>query len=289
MGKINDLKDQALATLKGKWGSFVGLTFIYLLIYSLCCFLSMFGTIFEGSSFTGLAAVFSTIGFILAVLLIPISYGYMVAYLNSSRQDLPAEVGDLFCGFRNFGHILGTYILLGLIVMVTMIPYFVLFVIATARGMMMEEHIGLFMFIGLLLLIPVYVVALAYALVPFLLHDDPELSARETLMKSRVMMQGHKGELFILTLSFIGWSVLAMFTFCIGYLWLAPYMCMTFTKYYEQLRAEYEGTTEEGTEQPVVEEPADVVEGPAPVAEEPTPVIEPAPETEEPAPAEDNE
>ena len=59
-----------------------------------------------------------------------------------------------------------------------------------------------------------------------------------------------------------------MFTFGIGYLWLAPYMCMTFTKYYEQLRAENEGTTEEGTEQPVVEEPA--------------PVVEPAPETEEP-------
>ena len=32
MGKINDLKDQALTTLRGKWGSFVGLTFIYLLI-----------------------------------------------------------------------------------------------------------------------------------------------------------------------------------------------------------------------------------------------------------------
>ena len=268
MGKINDLKDQALATLKGKWGSFVGLTFVYLLIYSLCCFLAMFGTIFEGSSFTGLASVFSFIGLVVSILLIPISYGYMVAYLNSSRQDLPAEVGDLFCGFRNFGHILGTYILLGLIVMVTMIPYFVLFVIATARGMMMEEHIGLFMFIGLLLLIPVYVVALAYALVPFLLHDDPELSARETLTKSRVMMQGHKGELFILMLSFIGWSVLAMFTFGIGYLWLAPYICMTFTKYYEQLRAEYEGVgNDEMPMQEDVEMPAEKMQEPEEITE----------------------
>lgn len=268
MGKINDLKDQALATLKGKWGSFVGLTFIYLLIYSLCCFLAMFGTIFEGSSFTGLAATFSFIGSILMVLLIPMGYGYVVAYLHSSRQDLPAEIGDLFFGFRKgqFARVLGTYILLGLILMVAMIPYFAFISIMAARGQMgNESKYGFFLFIMLLLMIPMYVVALAYALVPFLLRDEPELSAREILTKSRVMMKGHKGELFILMLSFIGWGVLALFTFGIGYMWLAPYMCMTFTKYYEQLRAEYEGVADGGTEQPVVEEPASVADAPASV------------------------
>jgi hypothetical protein len=66
-------------------------------------------------------------------------------------------------------------------------------------------------------------------------------------------------------LSFIGWGVLALFTFGIGYLWLAPYMCMTFTKYYEQLRTEYEGVADEGGEQPDVEEPASVADAPASV------------------------
>jgi uncharacterized membrane protein len=266
MGKINDLKDQALATLRGKWGSFVGLTFVYLLIYSLFAFLSMFGTIFEGSSFTGLAAVFSFIGLVVAVLLIPISYGYMVAYLHASRQDLPADIGDLFYGFRDgqFTHLLGTYLLLGLVVLAAAVPYIAF--ISIMNGLeMLEGRWGFTMFIALLLMIPVYVVALAYALVPFLLRDKPELSARETLTKSRMMMQGHKGELFILMLSFIGWSILCVFTFFIGYLWLAPYMCMTFTKYYEQLRAEYEGVADGGTEQPVVEEPASVADAPASV------------------------
>ena len=260
MGKINDLKDQALATLKGKWGSFVGLTFIYLLIYSLCCFLAMFGTIFEGSSFTGLAATFSFIGSILMVLLIPMGYGYMVAYLHSSRQDLPAEVGDLFFGFRKgqFARVLGTFILLWLILMVTMIPYIAFIGIMAVRGQM-EDHFGLTVFIAMLLMIPMYVVALAYALVPFLLRDEPELSAREILTKSRMMMQGHKWELFILMLSFIGWSFLCVFTLFIGYLWLAPYMCMTFTKYYEKLRAEYEGVgNDEMPMQEDVEMPAEI-------------------------------
>lgn len=269
MGQINDLKDQALASLRGKWGSFVGLTFIYLLLYSIATFFVMYGAIFEGSSFTGLASAFSFIGSILMVLFIPIGYGYIVAYLHASRQDLPADIGDLFYGYSNgqLRRVLGTYILMVLVVMAAAIPYVVFLVIMTMHGQL-EEHNGFFMFLSLLLMIPVYVVALAYAMFPFILRDNPELSAREILTKSRMMMQGHKGELFILLLSFIGWGVLAMFTFCIGYLWLAPYICMTYTKYYEQLREEYEGVGED--EMPMQEE----VEMPAEDAQEPTEVNE---------------
>ena len=87
MGKINDLKDQALATLRGKWGSFIGITFIFILLYGIVQFLAQCGTIFQGSSFTTLAVVFLIIGGILGLLMLPMQYGYYVAYLNSSRQD----------------------------------------------------------------------------------------------------------------------------------------------------------------------------------------------------------
>ena len=70
------------------------------------------------------------------------------------------------------------------------------------------------------------------------------------------MMKGHKWELFVLYLSFIGWAILCLFTFFIGFLWLTPYMQMTETKFYEKLRAEYEGFGEE--EMPVQEEVAPV-------------------------------
>ena len=98
MGKINDLKDQALATLKGKWGSFVGLTFIYLLIYSLCCFLAMFGTIFEGSSFTGLAATFSFIGSILQGKSVAVAHETAVkvsAYVCTQKGAMPVVPDEL--------------------------------------------------------------------------------------------------------------------------------------------------------------------------------------------------
>lgn len=222
MGYINDLKEQALATLKGKWGSFVGLTFIFMLLMGIATGATQFGEIFTGSSFRTLAIIMTGSGFLLTVLAIPLQVGYYIAFLNSSRQDLPADIGDLFCGYQNFWHVLGT-MLLGTLIVIA----------------------GCCLF-----LVPGIILAFAYAMVPFILHDHPELSVTDTLQMSRVMMTGHKWELFLLYLSFIGWALLCILTLFIGYLWLEPYMQMTTVKFYEQLRAEFEG---EGEYEPMEE------------------------------------
>lgn len=238
MGKINDLKEQALATLRGKWGSFVGLTFLYILLAGVASSATQFGEIFTGSTFTTLAMIMTGSGVLLTILALPLQYGYYVAYLNSSRQDLPADIGDLFLGYQRFGKVLGTFLLM---------------VLAVIGGF-------------ILLVIPGIILCFAYALVPFVLYDNPELSATEVLQKSRMMMKGHKWELFFLYLSFIGWAILCIFTLFIGYLWLAPYMQMTEVKFYEMIRAEFEGETEEyetvEENTPIKEEvaPADVTE-----------------------------
>lgn len=225
MGKINDLKEQALTSLSGKWGSFVGLTFIYMLLTGVASTLSNFGTIFQGSSFGTLALFLTGSGFLLTLLILPMSMGYCVAHLHSSRQDLPADIGDLFYGYKDFKRVLCTLLLM---------------LLAIIAGF-------------ILLVVPGIILGLAYAMVPFILRDHPELSATETLQMSRTMMEGHKGELLLLILSFFGWIILGIFTFFIGYLWLSPYMQMTTVKFYEQLRAEYEGEEEES-------EPVEVTE-----------------------------
>ena len=74
----------------------------------------------------------------------------------------------------------------------------------------------------------------------FILADKPELTANEAIELSMKMMDGHKLDLFILSLSFIGWSILAIFTLCIGYLWLVPYIYTTMAAFYEDVKAEYE-------------------------------------------------
>lgn len=51
-------------------------------------------------------------------------------------------------------------------------------------------------------------------------------------------MQGHKLDAFVLGLSFIGWAILGTLTFGILYIWLYPYMQLTFTKFYLNILGE---------------------------------------------------
>lgn len=73
-------------------------------------------------------------------------------------------------------------------------------------------------------------------LAEYISYDEPEISGKEAVKKSQEMMQGNKGNLFVLEISFIGWSILAVLTFGIGFLWLAPYIQVSKTCFYEELK-----------------------------------------------------
>jgi uncharacterized membrane protein len=90
------------------------------------------------------------------------------------------------------------------------------------------------------LMIGTIILGLAYGMIPFVIHDNPELSAREVLRTSRLMMRGHKWQLFVLELTFIGWALLCILSLGIGLLWLQPYMATSYAHFYEDVKAEYE-------------------------------------------------
>lgn len=92
----------------------------------------------------------------------------------------------------------------------------------------------------LLLIVPGVIKSLSYALTPFILHDNPELSANESIELSMEMMEGRKMDLFLLYLGFIGWAILCLFTCGIGFLWLEPYMYAATAAFYEDAKADYE-------------------------------------------------
>ncbi|WP_283609930.1 DUF975 family protein [Faecalispora anaeroviscerum] len=67
------------------------------------------------------------------------------------------------------------------------------------------------LFIGLwalLLIIPGIYKTLQYVMVPFLLSDNPRLSGRRVRQISRLMTDGEKGAILVLSLSFIGWFLI---------------------------------------------------------------------------------
>jgi uncharacterized membrane protein len=148
-----------------------------------------------------------------AVLIIsgPMMLGIAIFVLSISRGQ-EAKLEQIFMGFQKFGTTLGAYLLM------------VLFILLWS----------------LLLIVPGIIAAYSYSMTFFILADDNEnIGAMDALNKSKGMMMGHKGKLFCLSLRFIGWALLCLLTAGIGYFWLAPYMEVSFAKFYEDIKNDY--------------------------------------------------
>ena len=132
-------------------------------------------------------------------------------FLRNLRDPHFDELGALFDGFRDFGRIFLTLFLQGV--------YTLLWT--------------------LLLIIPGIVKAYSYAMTSYILYDNPELQGNAAIEKSMRMMRGHKLELFLLHLSFIGWALLCILTLGIGLFWLVPYVQASQAAFYEDVKEEY--------------------------------------------------
>ena len=85
----------------------------------------------------------------------------------------------------------------------------------------------------LLFIVPGIVKMYEYRMVPYILAEDPELEQSEVFRISRQMMSGRKMELFILDLSFFGWTFLSAMTFgLLGFFYVNPYIQATLAEVY---------------------------------------------------------
>lgn len=146
---------------------------------------------------------------LLGILMMPLGIG-TTAFFVSLIENTNFEAKDLFKYYHDFVKIIGVTVLMGLIVMLGYICF----------------------------IIPGIILTLSYSLVPIILIKKPELGIVETLKYSREKMQGHKLDAFVLGLSFIGWAILGTLTVGILYIWLFPYMQLTFTKFYLNILGE---------------------------------------------------
>lgn len=152
--------------------------------------------------------------------------GVALVFLKLSYRE-PAEVKDLFQPFQNF---VNTFFA-GLLV-------------------------NLFTFLwSLLFLIPGIIKAIAYSQTYYILCDHPEYTGTEAIRASREMMRGHKGEYFVLQLSFLGWFLLSSLTFGLLLFYVIPYYQSTMTEYYRYLK-ESEGEAQKQQPQELAQ-PAD--------------------------------
>lgn len=200
MDSITNYKNRALSALENKWGNFVAITFVYGLIIGITQVLS-------GDKDS--PAILHLIGLVLFILALPLTWGYQTLFLGAVRGG-EATAKDMFEGYNKelFSRVLTTTLL---------------------------YYVYVFLW-SLLLLIPGCIKAYSYAMTPYILKDNPEMKNNVAIEESMRMMDGHKLELFLLDLSFIGWAILSLLTCCIGFLWLTPYMNMARVNFYEDLK-----------------------------------------------------
>lgn len=97
--------------------------------------------------------------------------------------------------------------------------------------------VGLFTFLwSLLFVIPGIIKGISYSMSMYVLAENKGKPALECIAESKKMTEGHKMELFVLALSFIGWAFVGAITFGIAYIWITPYMQATMTNAYNYLK-----------------------------------------------------
>lgn len=72
-------------------------------------------------------------------------------------------------------------------------------------------------------------------MVPYILAEEPELDPNEIITRSREITDGHKFDMFVLGLSFIGWRLLGLLFFGIGIIFVYPYEEATYAQLYNVL------------------------------------------------------
>jgi uncharacterized membrane protein len=132
----------------------------------------------------------------------------MIIFVLSIARNKKASFEQLFLGFQNFGTAIGAYLLM------------LLFIILWS----------------LLLIIPGIIAALSYSMTFFIIADNKSIGPLEAIRKSKEMMKGYKWKIVCLSFRFLGWSLLAMLTLGIGYLWLIPYMQVSYAKFYDDIK-----------------------------------------------------
>lgn len=156
----------------------------------------------------GIAAAVSIVGILYTLLFgNVIQVGISGIRLKAYRKEHFGIV-DLFSGLKQYKRIVGTMALHTVFVTLGFMVFFV----------------------------PGIIVALGLYEVPYMLADDPNISGMEAIRRSWENMKGHKGELFVLQLSFIGWILLTILTFgVLGIFYTGPYMALAEAGFYREM------------------------------------------------------
>lgn len=138
-----------------------------------------------------------------------LEFGLVYVFLKQARDGEKIEIGNLFKGFTE--DFKGNFIL----------------------GLLITIFVSLW---SLLFIIPGIVKAYAYSMSFYIKNDHPEFNWKNCIDESQRIMNGHKMELFVLQLSFIGWAIVGALCLGVGTFWVQAYMNATMVQFYESIK-----------------------------------------------------
>ena len=231
--KCYELKNTAKDKLDGKYLLAVTICFMSVAVESLVSFL-IGGILPNPIRVTGVSipayVVNGIFSLVLSWVLGVMRLGISLFFLNLACGG-PYKLADLFYGYKNDSTraliVSGVYTLLNAVCRMPgqylteafLFTYDVRLIIAGLVAAI----------IGLCISLPV---SAGISLSFYLLLDFPNKSAQEVLLLSFRIMKGHKRRWLYMTLSFLPLIILCALSIYIGFLWLMPYMQMTYACFF---------------------------------------------------------
>lgn len=242
-----ELKRLSRESLTGHWGLVIGATLLLsLIIWAVLLPFYFLFFISRGEMVQFGAYMLALL--IVAVIAVIMQCGITRMHLGFARRQ-EGEIAMLFGEFskRPDRYIVGTLMIFG-IELICVLPGSLCGAVGLIEEIFLASMIGLVLHLaGTVILV---LVLLRYNLAFFLLVDYPQMGALEAFRESARLMEGNKGRMFYLYLSFIGWGLLGMCSCGLGMLWISPYMNQTMVSFYLDVTGEFDRRekTEQGAE-----------------------------------------
>jgi uncharacterized membrane protein len=198
----NEIKEDAKRMLENNWGKVIAVTIIIWLLTDAFTQQNSASSVRSGIYFNN-----SQFGNLLSLILSgPLSMGAAYFYMKMGKSE-EVNVSIIFEGFSDFKR--------------TFLFHFV-------------STIFIFLW-TLLLVVPGIIAAIRYSMGYYLMAENPDLTFMEAINVSSGIMNGHKMDFFVFSLSFIGWFFLSIITFGLGFLYLIPYYQMSKLNFYRHI------------------------------------------------------
>ena len=160
-----------------------------------------------------------------------VSMGYTLYAMRVHRRQSPG-FGDVFDAFGMFFRVIVLSIVRSLLVSAASFAYALP---AAALGLYIDPILAAVICIPFMA--PIFIVMYVYRLADYILLDNPTFPAVQCLGMGRLASRGRRWEMFLLDLSFLGWTLLCVFPPAL--LWVRPYIAVTYAGYYDAVMPDF--------------------------------------------------